>query len=250
MKYKFLLFPLQSHISLSKVSFGVRNYTTQRLAFQKNAIHSSNRSHFHTSSAVWEKDSHSTPIPQLMNSVDMRIMKPSLFKLFTNHISARLIITPYFDNDFNIPDFKIGAKQAIVAVSSALSSGNIAALEDIVEKDALAEIKRNFSFFSVSQQQELAVHPNDFVRSFVYEIGIMFEDNDQGVQERFVEITFCAHILRGLNELTESNMAEMSLKDWLERGDRGMICNYRFIREFTKGVEGQWLINYINHFKL
>lgn len=129
MKYKFLLFPLQSHISLSKVSFGVRNYTTQRLAFQKNAIHSSNRSHFHTSSAVWEKDSHSTPIPQLMNSVDMRIMKPSLFKLFTNHISARLIITPYFDNDFNIPDFKIGAKQAIVAVSSALSSGNIAALE-------------------------------------------------------------------------------------------------------------------------
>lgn len=101
-----------------------------------------------------------------------------------------------------------------------------------------------------------------------------------GVQERFVEITFCAHILRGLNELTESNMAEMSLKDWvchfnslspklssvtltnylqpvtklfmlqLERGDRGMICNYRFIREFTKGVEGQWLINYINHFKL
>ena len=52
--------------------------------------------------------------------------------------------------------------------------------QDIVEKDALAEIKRNFSFFSVSQQQELAVHPNDFVRSFVYEIGIMFEDNDQG----------------------------------------------------------------------
>ena len=64
-----------------------------------------------------------------MNSLDMKIVKPSLLKLITNQISARFIITPYFDNEFNIPEFKIGAKQAIVAVSSALACGNTASLE-------------------------------------------------------------------------------------------------------------------------
>lgn len=27
------------------------------------------------------------------------------------------------------------------------------------------------------------------------------------------------------------------------------ICNYRFLREFTKGVESQWVVNVVNHFK-
>lgn len=26
------------------------------------------------------------------------------------------------------------------------------------------------------------------------------------------------------------------------------ICNYRFIREFTKNIESSWTINMINHF--
>jgi len=250
MKYKLLLFPLQSTRNLSRFGFGLRDFAAYRSVFQTNSVHNVNVSNFHTSSAVMDRDSHSGPIPRLMNSLDMKIIKPSLLKLMTNQISARLIITPYFDNDFNLHDFKIGAKHAIVSVSSALANGDTTSLEDIVEPKALAEIKRNFSFFSPTQQQELAVHPGDFIRSFIYEVGIMFDDNEEGVQERFVEITFCAHILRGLSEFSEKTLAEMSLRQWLEQGDRGMICNYRFIREFTKGVEGQWLINYIDHFKL
>jgi len=180
MKYKLLLFPLQSNRNPLRTSFGMRQYAAYRSIFQKNSLHNVNASHFHTSNAVLERTNHSTPIPRLMNSLDMKIVKPSLLKLITNQISARFIITPYFDNEFNIPEFKIGAKQAIVAVSSALACGNTASLEDAVEEKALAEIKRNISFFSTIQQQELAVHPDDFIRSFVYEIGIMFDDNEQG----------------------------------------------------------------------
>lgn len=27
------------------------------------------------------------------------------------------------------------------------------------------------------------------------------------------------------------------------------ICNYRFIKEFTKGVDSDWTVNIVNHFK-
>lgn len=129
MKYKLLLFPLQSNRNPLRTSFGMRQYAACRSIFQKNSLHNVNASHFHTSNAVLERTNHSTPIPRLMNSLDMKIVKPSLLKLITNQISARFIITPYFDNEFNIPEFKIGAKQAIVAVSSALACGNTASLE-------------------------------------------------------------------------------------------------------------------------
>ena len=64
-----------------------------------------------------------------MNSLDMKIMKPSLLKIITNKISANFIITPYFDNEFNLEEFKAGAEHAIVAVSSALANGNTTELE-------------------------------------------------------------------------------------------------------------------------
>ena len=36
---------------------------------------------------------------------------------------------------------------------------------------------------------------------------------DIGVQEQFVEITFCAHIMHGLSELAKGT--KMSLKEWV-----------------------------------
>ena len=28
-----------------------------------------------------------------------------------------------------------------------------------------------------------------------------------------------------------------------------IVCHYRFIREYTKGVEDQWSVNMVHHFK-
>lgn len=30
---------------------------------------------------------------------------------------------------------------------------------------------------------------------------------------------------------------------------RMCVCNYRFIREYTKGAESDWTINLLNHFR-
>lgn len=34
-----------------------------------------------------------------------------------------------------------------------------------------------------------------------------------------------------------------------EYQDKIFILNYRFIREFTKGVEDSWWVNIVNHFQ-
>lgn len=79
----------------------------------------------------------------------------------------------------------------------------------------------------------------------------MFDDAESSSQQkRFVEITMVYHVLQDLHLMRERG-EEPPLNVGLlpEFRDKIHICNYRFIREFTKGVEDQWTINVINHFK-
>lgn len=79
----------------------------------------------------------------------------------------------------------------------------------------------------------------------------MFDDEKTNeVQKRFVEITMVYHTFRGLEGM-KSRGEELPLNVGMmpQYRDNISICNYRFIREFTKGVEGEWTINLLNHFK-
>lgn len=53
----------------------------------------------------------STKLPPLMNFPE--IMWPSVIKSIRNFILSTFIIKPYFDKDFNLPDFVRGSKQAL-----------------------------------------------------------------------------------------------------------------------------------------
>jgi hypothetical protein len=72
-----------------------------------------------------------------------------------------------------------------------------------------------------------------------------------GVQERFVEITVGCHVVPGYGEMSRSSEDFQLSPDYLKKHrERLIVCNYRFIREFTKGVQGQWIVNLVNHFRL
>ncbi|KAG0729878.1 hypothetical protein GWK47_029429 [Chionoecetes opilio] len=72
-------------------------------------------------------------------------------------------------------------------------------------------------------------------------------------QERiFVEITMCYHVFRGFQDhvdRTSSGESPGGVRAVYENHDRISIANYRFIREFTKGVVDDWTISLANHFK-
>nr|CAD7587247.1 unnamed protein product [Timema genevievae] len=138
-------------------------------------------------------------------------------------------------------------KRAVEVVSGYLSNGNYEALQGLVTNETLQEVKSNIAEFSMQQRLELALSKEDIYFSFPYQIGVMFNDNDQ---QRFVEITMCYHVLKGLKELKEQGITPpINMGVLPEYRDKLQICNYRFVREFTKGVNDQWTINVVNHFK-
>ncbi|XP_076356606.1 uncharacterized protein LOC143249896 [Tachypleus tridentatus] len=171
------------------------------------------------------------------------VIWPSLFLSVKNWIQTKFIIQPYLDKQFNHKDFVVGAKQALSAVSTLLAVGDFGGLDGLVTQNAVAEIKKKYFTMNVQQRQELEVKLNDIYFCFPYQIGIMLED---GSQQRFVEVTVVYHCLRDFDEIKKEDPSLQTINQYK---DRIFVCNYRFIREYTKGIESEWIINRLNHFK-
>uniref|UniRef100_A0A1B6LUF9 Uncharacterized protein n=1 Tax=Graphocephala atropunctata TaxID=36148 RepID=A0A1B6LUF9_9HEMI len=190
-------------------------------------------------------------LPKIMNLP--QIVWPSVFKTVRNWILSNFIIMRYFDNEFNLPDFVVGSKQAVELVSGTISRGDVDNLSGLVTSDVVTLVRDTLTTFSLKQRQEFSIRSDDIYFCFPYEVGVMFpneDKNDGENQSRFVEITMCYHALRGLQELKDSGVnLPVNLGMMPEYQDRLFICNYRFIREFTKGVQDDWTVNAINHFK-
>ncbi|GBM86962.1 m-AAA protease-interacting protein 1, mitochondrial [Araneus ventricosus] len=178
--------------------------------------------------------------PVLMNFVP--VMRPEILLSLRNWILAKFIIQPYLDKDFSLKEFTEGSKQALVIVSSYLSQGDFQSLKGLVAEDAIAEIKRNYSSLNIKERQDLLTKFNDILITFPYQVGIIFDDDNQ---KRFAEITVVYHIIKNLEDMKmQSKVNSEAVKEDIK------ICNYRFIREYTKGVESDWTINRLGHFKL
>jgi len=75
-------------------------------------------------------------------------------------------------------------------------------------------------------------------------------NDDEEKPTRHVEITYVGHQIRNLDKKAEQ--MPMSLKGMKQLavapGEEGAILLvYRFIRNYTKGVNDSWTINAINH---
>lgn len=58
------------------------------------------------------------------------------------------------------------------------------------------------------------------------------------------------HILRGLAEMKQrGEEPPINIGMMPEYQSKMSIANYRFIKEFTKGVDSDWTINLLNHFR-
>ncbi|XP_063698463.1 m-AAA protease-interacting protein 1, mitochondrial [Culicoides brevitarsis] len=186
-------------------------------------------------------------IPPLMEFD--KVLWPSVIQTVKNFFLVNLIIRPYFDNDFDIGEFVEGSKQALCIISSTLASGtDLDSLRGLVTQDALNEIKNSVSRMSVAQRNKLAVDKEDIYFCFPYQVGIMFDETDS-VQKRWVEITMVYHVHRGVAELkARGEPITLNLASKPEMEEKFSVCNYRFIKEFTKDQHSDWVVNIANHF--
>ena len=90
------------------------------------------------------------------------------------------LIVPYFDKEFTKETFMDGAIKAVEVVSNALSEGDFETLEPLVEKKCLDDIKRKLSFSTAQQREKLKVKAENIYGQFLYEVGIMFDDEVAG----------------------------------------------------------------------
>ncbi|GIY86403.1 m-AAA protease-interacting protein 1, mitochondrial [Caerostris darwini] len=180
------------------------------------------------------------PPPMLMSFTP--VLYPSLMLCIKNWILTKFIIQPYLDTDFRMKDFNNGAKQALVIVASYLSKGDFQSLKGLVTDDAIAEIKGNFPSLTVQDREDLRVNLTDIGTTIPYQIGIIFDDSNQ---KRFAEITVTYHIIKGMEDMKVPGKVK---PEHIQKNIR--ICNYRFIREYTKGIQSDWIINRLGHFKL
>ncbi|XP_066156719.1 m-AAA protease-interacting protein 1, mitochondrial [Euwallacea fornicatus] len=188
----------------------------------------------------------SQKLPPLMNFP--LVVWPSLFQSLKNLIFTTFIIKPYFDVEFSLQDFVQGSKKAVEVISHQLSKGQH--LEGLVTPDIIPTLQDTVSNMSLSQREMIPINVNDIYFSFPYQVGIMFSNDDSKAQKRFVEITMVYHVLRGLSTM-RSHGHEPPLNAGMlpEYQDKISICNYRFIREYTKDKESGWIVNLLNHFR-
>ncbi|GAB1602797.1 uncharacterized protein LOC115232575 [Argonauta hians] len=190
----------------------------------------------------YHDDKSNKPFLKLMDFPE--IIWPSPIKSFRNWWFSKLI-RGYYDNSFSIESFLTGSEQAISHVSNCLAEGDFDELQNVVDPEALQEIQNNYADLSVSQRSSLAIRPEDIFLRFIYEIGMMFDDNEN---QRFVEITVVFQGFHGFYDAKEKDPREY-YEFVRQNTERLYVCNYRFIREFTKGSSNDdWVINRLNHF--
>ncbi|XP_041675859.1 m-AAA protease-interacting protein 1, mitochondrial isoform X2 [Drosophila eugracilis] len=150
-----------------------------------------------------EQESRESPnrLPRLMDFPE--IVWPSALNTLKNWITIQFIIRPYFDSEFQLKDFIYGAKQALQVVSSKMMGGDLDSLEKLVSAEAIAELRPVIQKLSMTQRRQLEIKESDIYLSFPYQVGIMFDEANDKLQKRFVEITMVFHVMRGLSEMRE-----------------------------------------------
>jgi len=166
---------------------------------------------------------------------------PNPFKSIKNFFMS-VLIKGYFESEFTVAGFLTGAEQAVVHVSSLISRGQFSGLDNLVSREAVQEIEKNYQQLDLKQREMILVNPTDLFIRYIYEIGIIYDDS---TNKRFVEITTVMQGIQGMGVFVErgGNPSEMK-----KTHDQLYICNYRFVREYTKGVQSDWTINKLNHF--
>ena len=110
-----------------------------------------------------------------------------------------------------------------------------------------------YSLFNTDQRYALAVDTEDVYFSFVYQIGILMEDHptEENKSIRHAEITWVGQTFPDFKGVVEKcNGDYVEVKKFIDEHGGPQFLNYRFIREYTMGVEDSWTINAFNHYML
>ncbi|XP_072274892.1 m-AAA protease-interacting protein 1, mitochondrial [Pyxicephalus adspersus] len=173
---------------------------------------------------------------------------PNPFILLRTKLYFFLIRT-YLDRDFSIDEFNEGARQAFIFVSKLLSQRNFDALENLVAKDMLNDLKDKCSKLSDNYRKALAAESDEIMYLFPGDVGIYYEDNGRKFVNILMRFWYLKHVDLKDDDLEGTKVMVVGNRD-IKNKQRILTANYEFRREFTQGVKPDWIITHIEHSKL
>lgn len=120
----------------------------------------------------------------------------------------------------------------------------------MVDDDTIAKMRQVVGSMTPKQRELLIVNDSDIQWIFPHEIQFITKENSTTNKSRFfVEIMVVVHAFRDHDfEIEMSDILKTPNGEMLEQLEKNYsVANYRFIKEFTKGVEDDWTVNHIVH---
>ncbi|XP_063788345.1 m-AAA protease-interacting protein 1, mitochondrial [Pseudophryne corroboree] len=161
------------------------------------------------------------------------------------------LIQTFFDKDFSIDEFTVGARQAFSFVSGMLSQCKFDSLENLVAGDILKDLQEKCSILSDNYRHALEAQASDIMYSFPGDVAVYYDNSGRkfvSILMRFWYMT-CAKVPD--EELDGTKVFQVVLGNQEAKDTKRILtANYEFRREFTQGVEPDWIITRIEYSKL
>lgn len=80
-------------------------------------------------------------------------------------------------------------------VSSALAREDYDSIQDLVDKETIARTRQKISTLTAEQKQLIEIHKDDVYLTFPYQVGIMFDNDDKGINQYCFQFSCKLHVV-------------------------------------------------------
>ncbi|XP_048116342.1 m-AAA protease-interacting protein 1, mitochondrial isoform X1 [Alosa alosa] len=158
-----------------------------------------------------------------------------------------VFIELYFDINISSVEFDTGVKQAVVHVSTMVSNGKFEDLRGVLSDEAVERVKTKYNVLSDVQRRNIAICSDDIVFLLPEDVSVIFDNRGR---------KYC-YVLMRLWHLSDADIPEdpestriFRVEDSGEDPSKKIVTAvYEFHQELTRGVEPDWTVTHIWHWK-
>nr|XP_031833768.1 uncharacterized protein LOC116427492 [Nomia melanderi] len=200
------------------------NYTYLNYSSLINPKHKTYYRPFYDNVRMMSKESRLPPLMNVPFILRRPLLSPYYSFVFLKQVREEI------DRTFSLLEFRTGAAQAVVVVSSALASRNYEALTDLIEHHTLEKLIGRVNALTESQRELLII--KDQVSLACCNMNVTKSGTDN-VNIQITVLGYYMHITLDFS----SSLPDMHV----------LLYNYTFQRTYKDGEGGPWIITMANH---
>lgn len=156
------------------------------------------------------------------------------------------LVDLHFALDMNSAEFEMGVKQALVHVSTLMSSGRYHSLVGIVSRETIDYVETRCRSLSEAQRKQLAVTMDDIIFMLPEDVSVVFDEHRR---------KFCFVVMRfwllstyeGPDDPEGTKIFKVASGEDGRPQRRIATAVYEFHRELTSGASPDWTVTTIWH---